>query len=151
MRNQITASTAVIRRAVLLAIQETWLEVWLLWSARAAQRSWSFLTFHVFPFRVKNNRSSNFWQNKKFNHPMLTPQKTKTWNPPKNHGFPKRRNLRFHRDVDLALNQAAKPWKLTNIRSIGTICGGLFPKMYGGQISNRVPWNLELKRFHVGF
>ena len=39
----------------------------------------------------KLNRSSNFWQNKKFNHPMLTPQKTKTWNPPKNHGFPKKK------------------------------------------------------------
>ncbi len=37
--------------------------------------------------------------------------------------------------VDLALNQAAKPWKPI-FGSVGTICGGLFPKMYGGQICN---------------
>ena len=36
------------------------------------------------------------------------------------------------RVLDLALNQAAKPWKPISI-SIGTICGGLFPKMLRGQ------------------
>ena len=42
------------------------------------------------------------------------------------------------RVVDLALNQAAKPWfhLYSAFRSIGTICGGLFPKMNTGQICN---------------
>ena len=39
------------------------------------------------------------------------------------------------RVVDLALNQAAKPWVSPIFISIGTICGGLFPKMYRGQIA----------------
>ena len=37
----------------------------------------------------------------------------------------------LHRVVDLALYQAAKPWKAI-FRCLGTICGGLFPKMYRG-------------------
>ena len=38
--------------------------------------------------------------------------------------------------VDLALNQAAKPWKRINLDPPLTICGRSFPKMYRGKIFN---------------
>lgn len=58
------------------------------------------------------------------------------------------------RIVDLALNHAAKlpflsPIYLDSI--FGTICGGLFPKMYGGQICKlRKVFRLKKSRFHQG-
>ena len=42
---------------------------------------------------------------------------------------------RIYRVVDLALNQSQTVVSPI-FRSIGTICGGLFPKMYRGQICN---------------
>ncbi len=45
--------------------------------------------------------------------------------------------------VDLALNQAAKPWFHQYLDpAIGTIYGGLFPKMYG---TNLRPWLMAIQ------
>ena len=55
--------------------------------------------------------------------------------------FPLNHDCWRNRVVDLALNQAAKPWWNTTIEiRLGTICGGLFPKMYRGQICNLAKW-----------
>ncbi len=48
------------------------------------------------------------------------------------------------RVVDLAPNQAAKPWKPI-FRSVGTICGGLFPKKFWGYKSATLNFHREEK------